>query len=39
MPLHNLKYDYRSPLQRYETADEFAKEEIPCELYIPIMNY
>ena len=38
MPLHNLKYDYHPQLQKYESACEFAKEEISCELYIPIMS-
>ena len=35
---HNLKYDYRPQLQKYMRADEFDKDKISCELYIPIMN-
>jgi len=38
MPSHNLKYDYHPRFQRFDSANVFAKEEMTCELYIPIMN-
>ena len=38
MPRNNLKYDYNPQLQRFANVNEFAKEEMGCELFIPIMN-